>query len=73
MKIEGLLFDMDGVICDSAKYHYLAWKKLANHLDNTFKKFNPVFEEKKIKRNKIINKKRILLFAQEYQKLISKI
>ena len=32
MKIEGLLFDMDGVICDSAKYHYLAWKKLANHL-----------------------------------------
>ena len=49
------------------------YKKLANHLDNTFKKFNPVFEEKKIKRNKIINKKRILLFAQEYQKLISKI
>lgn len=26
------LFDLDGVICDTAKYHYLAWKKLADEL-----------------------------------------
>jgi glycosyltransferase involved in cell wall biosynthesis len=49
------------------------YKKLANHLNNTFKKFDPVFEEKKIKKNKMLNKKRVLHFAQEYQKLISKI
>ncbi len=32
MKIRGVLFDLDGVICDTARYHFLAWKKLANHL-----------------------------------------
>ncbi len=32
MTIKGLLFDLDGVICDTAKYHYQGWKKLANHL-----------------------------------------
>lgn len=26
------IFDLDGVIVDTAKYHYLAWKKLANEL-----------------------------------------
>jgi beta-phosphoglucomutase len=31
-KINACLFDLDGVICDTAKYHYLAWKKLANEL-----------------------------------------
>ena len=24
--IKGLLFDLDGVLVDTAKYHYLAWK-----------------------------------------------
>ena len=24
------IFDLDGVIVDTAKYHYLAWKRLAN-------------------------------------------
>lgn len=26
----GLIFDLDGVIVDTAKYHYLAWKKIAD-------------------------------------------
>ncbi len=30
------LFDLDGVICDTAKYHYLAWKKLADELGIPF-------------------------------------
>lgn len=30
--IKGILFDLDGVICDTAKFHYLAWKKTANDL-----------------------------------------
>lgn len=28
----GFIFDLDGVIVDTAKYHYLAWKKLAAEL-----------------------------------------
>ncbi len=30
---KGVLFDLDGVLTDTAEYHYLAWKELANHLD----------------------------------------
>ena len=30
------LFDLDGVIVDTAKYHYLAWKRLANKLGFDF-------------------------------------
>ena len=29
-KIQAAIFDLDGVIVDTAKYHYLAWKRLAN-------------------------------------------
>jgi beta-phosphoglucomutase len=36
--IKGCLFDLDGVIIDTAKYHYLAWKRLAEELDFEFKK-----------------------------------
>lgn len=31
-KNKGLIFDLDGVIVDTAKFHYLAWRKLANEL-----------------------------------------
>ncbi len=31
-KIKACLFDLDGVICDTAKYHYSGWKRLANEL-----------------------------------------
>lgn len=34
--IRGLIFDLDGVICDTAKYHYLAWKQLALQLGIVF-------------------------------------
>lgn len=30
--VKGLIFDLDGVIVDTAGYHYLAWKKLANEI-----------------------------------------
>jgi beta-phosphoglucomutase len=30
--IKAVIFDLDGVIVDTAHYHYLAWKKLANEL-----------------------------------------
>lgn len=33
---KGFIFDLDGVIVDTAKYHYLAWKKLAQSIDVHF-------------------------------------
>ncbi|MYL35848.1 beta-phosphoglucomutase [Pontibacillus yanchengensis] len=30
--IQAVIFDLDGVITDTAEYHYLAWKKLADDL-----------------------------------------
>lgn len=35
---KGFIFDLDGVIVDTAKYHYLAWKNLANQLGFDFTK-----------------------------------
>ena len=32
----GFIFDLDGVIVDTAKYHFLAWKKLANSIGIDF-------------------------------------
>lgn len=36
MKPVGFLFDLDGVLVDTAKYHYLAWKDLAQELSIPF-------------------------------------
>lgn len=33
---KAFIFDLDGVIVDTAKYHYLAWQKIANQLDIDF-------------------------------------
>lgn len=30
--MKGFVFDLDGVLADTAKYHYIAWKKLANEI-----------------------------------------
>lgn len=38
MKTKALIFDLDGVLTDSAKYHYLAWKALADELNMKFDK-----------------------------------
>lgn len=36
MKIRACIFDLDGVIVDTAKYHFLAWKRLAEQLGIKF-------------------------------------
>lgn len=33
MIIKAVLFDLDGVITDTAEYHYIAWKQLAEQID----------------------------------------
>jgi len=30
MKINGVIFDLDGVICFTDEYHYLSWKAIAD-------------------------------------------
>ncbi|MCD7819539.1 MAG: beta-phosphoglucomutase [Lachnospiraceae bacterium] len=37
-KIEGIIFDLDGVICSTDQYHYQAWKSLADSLGIYFDK-----------------------------------
>ena len=34
--VKGAIFDLDGVLVDTAKYHYLAWKELAQELGFDF-------------------------------------
>lgn len=40
LQVEAFIFDLDGVITDTAEYHYIAWKQLAEelgiHFDRTF-------------------------------------
>ncbi len=36
MKYQCGIFDLDGVLVDTAKYHYLGWKKLADRLGFSF-------------------------------------
>lgn len=36
MNKKAFIFDLDGVIVDTAKYHYLAWQKIANQLGIEF-------------------------------------
>ena len=36
MDLKACIFDLDGVIVDTAKYHYLAWKRLADQLKIDF-------------------------------------
>jgi beta-phosphoglucomutase len=36
MKCKAIIFDLDGVICHTDKFHYQAWKALANSLSIPF-------------------------------------
>ena len=38
MKLKGGIFDLDGVIVDTARYHFLAWKRLADEIGIPFTK-----------------------------------
>lgn len=36
MDLKGCIFDLDGVIVDTAKYHFMAWRRLAKELGFVF-------------------------------------
>jgi len=35
---KGLIFDLDGVLVDTAKYHFIAWKQIADNINVPFNK-----------------------------------
>jgi beta-phosphoglucomutase len=36
MPFKACIFDLDGVVVDTAKYHFLAWRRLARELGFDF-------------------------------------
>lgn len=36
MEISAILFDLDGVLCSTDRFHYRAWKELADRLGLPF-------------------------------------
>ena len=73
MTRKGFIFDLDGVIVDTAKYHFLAWKNLANSLDVDFTKEQNE-QLKGVSRinslEKILNWGNKTVSADEFQKLL---
>ncbi len=61
MNKKGFIFDLDGVIVDTAKYHFLAWKKLANSIGIDF---TEVQNEQLKGVSRIESLKKILIIAQ---------
>ena len=75
MTKKGFIFDLDGVIVDTAKYHFLAWKKLANDLDFDFTKaqnehLKGVSREKSLE--KILSWGNETISEEKFKKLMAK-
>ena len=75
MKRKGFIFDLDGVIVDTAKYHFLAWQKLANSIGVEFtheqnEQLKGVSRVKSLE--KILNWGTITLETAEFNALMSK-
>ena len=75
MNKRGFIFDLDGVIVDTAKYHFLAWKKLANDLGIDFTEHQNE-QLKGVSRvqslEKILDWGGISISEQEFQNLMDK-
>ncbi|MET4654031.1 beta-phosphoglucomutase [Exiguobacterium sp. PvP048] len=75
--IEAVIFDLDGVITDTAEYHYLAWKQLGEELDIPFdREFNEtlkgVSRTDSLERILILGGKQDAFTAQEKEALATK-
>jgi len=75
MNKKGFIFDLDGVIVDTAKYHFLAWKKLANTIGIDFsetqnEKLKGVSRIKSLE--KILQWGNIRINNNEFEKLMAK-
>lgn len=73
MKRKGFIFDLDGVIVDTAKYHFLAWRNLANslHIDFSHEQNEQLKGVSRIKSlEKILNWGGISISAVEFENLL---
>jgi beta-phosphoglucomutase len=73
--IKGILFDLDGVIVDTAVFHYAAWRRMANELGfDIDEEFNETL--KGISRmdsiNRILAKGGVVIYEEEILKLAAK-
>lgn len=59
MNEKGVIFDLDGVIVDTAKFHYLGWKKLADEI-------GVPFDEVKNEKLKGVNRRDSLIALMGY-------
>ena len=74
MTFQAVLFDLDGVITDTAEYHYRAWKKLAGELgieiDRSFnEQLKGVSREDSLKRILAFGGKEGEIGAEEFARL----
>ncbi len=70
---KGVLFDLDGVICDTAKYHYLAWKRLAVHLGGDIdEEFNETLKgvSRKDSLQRILEKNNLELSPEKFTEML---
>lgn len=72
-EIKGILFDLDGVIADTARYHYFAWKHVAKNLgiemDEEFNEsLKGVSREESLE--KILALKNIVLNEKEFKSIL---
>lgn len=74
MKYKGILFDLDGVICDTAGLHYLAWKRLANELGGDIdEEFNETLKgvDRTESLNRILNHINVSLDEEKFEQAMT--
>ena len=48
MEIKGVIFDLDGVLCSTDRFHFAAWQSLAQQLSIPFTEAdNPVGQKRR--------------------------
>lgn len=75
MKTSAVIFDLDGVLTDTAEFHYIAWKAIANKLGIEFnqednEKLKGVDRENSLRY--IIDKGGIKIDAEQFEQLLVK-
>lgn len=71
--IKGFVFDLDGVLVDTAKYHYQAWRRMANELGFDFsEKDNEQLKGvgRKDSLDKILTWGKVTLLGEEKERLM---
>lgn len=71
---KGILFDLDGVICDTAGLHYLAWKRLANDLGGDIdEEFNETLKgvDRTESLNRILKHINVQLDEEQFTKMMT--